>query len=54
MKTIVNQINSSIIVPARAAAPSENAVSEQPLADRAPRAHIITRRAARWARRSTH
>ena len=54
MKTIVNQINSSIIVPARAAEQSENAVSEQPQLDRAPRAHIITRRAARWARRSTH
>jgi len=54
MKTPINNINSTIIVPNRIADTPENALKEHPQTDRAPRAHIVNRRAERWARRSTH
>jgi len=54
MKTPIDSVNSSIIVPNRSANASEGTVRDNAASDRAPRAHIVTRRAERWARRSTH
>ncbi|MEO9968521.1 MAG: hypothetical protein ABJG15_01620 [Hyphomonadaceae bacterium] len=54
MKTPIDTVTSTIIVQDQSANAANNATNGQSQVQRTPRAHIINRRAARWARRATH